>query len=306
MLFRSTFGTTVSGYTQINNSAITSYEDDNNQITIDGGSINGKAKAGNYESQIIYTEQGFGGSFQNTGTTDASTGILAATSAAVFTGVTTPNTHAGTMTTKESIVDTVFDSAGNETVAATTADGVETSILDNADKGTVISATRSGFAVASEGGTDNSFSYNTTTGTGTFTGIGSTLVTPLTTTVAGSVITSTNGTTSTTVDGSKITSAKSATDKTEIDGGKVTFTGTAGTSHLAGTTTTIDGGTITTDTLVTNKLVITGSGDADGSGTGSIVLADDGSILSNVKIGDDETTFETTATGTTTTVTDGE
>lgn len=78
--------------------------------------------------------------------------------------------------------------------------------------------------------------------------------------------------------------------------GVTTFNGTTG------TTTKIDGGTITTNHLITDKLTITGSGNADGTGstTGSIAFGGNGSITSNIKdaaIGK-EATFKTDEKGT--------
>lgn len=82
--------------------------------------------------------------------------------------------------------------------------------------------------------------------------------------------------------------------------GKTTFEGSSG-------TTTIDGGTIKTGHLITDKLTITGSGNADGSGStpGSVAFGADGTIKSDIVDGNDHTTFETTKNGTTTTVNDG-
>lgn len=75
--------------------------------------------------------------------------------------------------------------------------------------------------------------------------------------------------------------------------GVTTFNGTTG-------TTKIDGGTITTNHLITDKLTITGSGNADGTGstTGSIAFGGNGSITSNIKDGTKEATFKTDETGT--------
>ena len=83
--------------------------------------------------------------------------------------------------------------------------------------------------------------------------------------------------------------------------GVTTFNGTTG------TTTKIDGGTITTNHLITDKLTITGSGNADGTGstTGSIAFGGNGSITSNIKDGTKETTFKTDETGTFTEAKDG-
>lgn len=78
--------------------------------------------------------------------------------------------------------------------------------------------------------------------------------------------------------------------------GVTTFNGTTG------TTTKIDGGTITTNHLITDKLTITGSGNADGTGstTGSIAFGGNGSITSNIKDAatGKEATFKTDEKGT--------
>lgn len=83
--------------------------------------------------------------------------------------------------------------------------------------------------------------------------------------------------------------------------GVTTFNGTTG------TTTKIDGGTITTNHLITDKLTITGSGNADGTGStsGSIAFGGNGSITSNIKDGTKEATFKTDETGTFTKAEDG-
>lgn len=73
----------------------------------------------------------------------------------------------------------------------------------------------------------------------------------------------------------------------------------------SGKTTTINGGTITTGKLVTDELVITGSGEAAGSGTGSIAFGGNGTIKSDIKDGAKNTTFTTDIDGVTTNVTDG-
>lgn len=85
-----------------------------------------------------------------------------------------------------------------------------------------------------------------------------------------------------------------------INNGVTTFNGTTG-------TTKIDGGTITTNHLITDKLTITGSGNADGTGstTGSIAFGGNGSITSNIKDGTKEATFKTNAEGTFTHAKDG-
>ena len=107
-----------------------------------------------------------------------------------------------------------------------------------------------------------------------------------------------------------------ATDgKVEIKGGTQTVTTTdAGTVFANGssavrpggvTTTTINGNEITTGKLTTDQLVITGSGAAAGTGSGTIALGGDGSIKSNIKDGNDESTFETKANNIKSEVTDG-
>ena len=110
--------------------------------------------------------------------------------------------------------------------------------------------------------------------------------------------------------------AVTATDgKVEIKGGTQTVTTTdAGTVFANGssavrpggvTTTTINGNEITTGKLTTDQLVITGSGAAAGTGSGTIALGGDGSIKSNIKDGNDESTFETKANNIKSEVTDG-
>lgn len=69
--------------------------------------------------------------------------------------------------------------------------------------------------------------------------------------------------------------------------------------------TTINGDTITTGKLVTDELVITGSGEAAGAGTGSIAFGGNGTIKSDIKDGDKNTKFTTDIDGVTTSVTDG-
>ncbi len=86
--------------------------------------------------------------------------------------------------------------------------------------------------------------------------------------------------------------------------GATTFTGNS-THYGSGTqeTTVIDGNKITTGSITTDQLIITGKGEANGEGTGTITLAGDGSIKSNIKENDKETTFNTDVEGTHTTVT---
>ena len=64
-------------------------------------------------------------------------------------------------------------------------------------------------------------------------------------------------------------------------------------------------GTVTTKKLITDELVITGSGAAGGSTGGSIAFGGSGTIKSNIKEGNRETTFETTVDKVNTKVTDG-
>lgn len=100
-------------------------------------------------------------------------------------------------------------------------------------------------------------------------------------------------------DSAKI-SASASSIEVKNDGitnnGVTTFNGTTG------TTTKIDGGTITTNHLITDKLTITGSGNADGTGstTGSIAFGGNGSITSNIKDAatGKEATFKTDEKGT--------
>lgn len=70
-------------------------------------------------------------------------------------------------------------------------------------------------------------------------------------------------------------------------------------------TTNINGGTITTGKLITDELVITGKGEAAGTGTGSIAFGGNGTIKSDIKDGDKNTNFTTDIDGVTTKVTDG-
>ena len=86
--------------------------------------------------------------------------------------------------------------------------------------------------------------------------------------------------------------------------GKTTFKGAVD-ATVPTTETTINGNTITTGHLITDRLTITGSGAAAGTGTGTIALGGDGSIKSNIKDGNDESTFETKANNIKSEVTDG-
>lgn len=88
--------------------------------------------------------------------------------------------------------------------------------------------------------------------------------------------------------------------------GKTTFNGAVDGS-VPTSETTIDGNTIKTGHLITDKLTITGSGNADGTGStpGSIAFGGDGTITSNIKDGTKEVTFKTDKTGTFTHAKDG-
>lgn len=123
-------------------------------------------------------------------------------------------------------------------------------------------------------GQKSAFDFDTASGIGIFTGQDST-----TTTINGSVITSTkaNGNTGV-LDGSKLT-LTNGTNSTEMTAGGVTFTGKQGASIKKYNTTTIDGGIITTDTLkvqriqLGEKIVDERTGQEIGSG---VTLAADG------------------------------
>lgn len=108
-----------------------------------------------------------------------------------------------------------------------------------------------GFAVNGQTaeGKISAFGFNTNKGIGTFKGLDQT-----TTTVNGSVITSTNSATDTGVlNGSNLTLVN-GDNKTELTAGGVTFTGKKGASAQEGNITTIDGGIITTDTLNVQRI----------------------------------------------------
>lgn len=106
------------------------------------------------------------------------------------------------------------------------------------------------------------------------------------------------------------TSAGASSIKVKSDGitntGKTTFKGAVD-SSVPTSETTIDGNTIKTGHLITDKLTITGSGNADGTGStpGSIAFGGDGTITSNIKDGTKEVTFKTDKTGTFTHAKDG-
>lgn len=135
-----------------------------------------------------------------------------------------------------------------------------------------------------EGGTKaSSFGFDTSTGIGTFTGQDNS-----TTAINGSNMTLVNG-----------------DNKTEMTAGGVTFTGKDYKDATVKGTTVINGNEITTGKITTDQLVITGQGNADGSG-GSIAFGGDGTIRSDINDGSNHTTFETKNVGTTTTVTNGQ
>ncbi len=92
----------------------------------------------------------------------------------------------------------------------------------------------------------------------------------------------------------------------DTNSGATTFTGHSETFNGgSATTTVINGNKITTGSITTDQLIITGKGEANGEGTGTITLAGDGSIKSNIKENNKETTFNTDVDGTHTTVTSG-
>ena len=88
----------------------------------------------------------------------------------------------------------------------------------------------------------------------------------------------------------------------EVKNDGITNNGVTTFNGITGTTTKIDGGTITTNHLITDKLTITGSGNADGTGStiGSIAFGGNGSITSNIKDAatGKEATFKTDEKGT--------
>ena len=147
---------------------------------------------------------------------------------------------------------------------------------DNTHQQAELKFDENGFAVSGQtaAGKTSAFGFNTKTGIGTFKGLDQT-----TTTVNGSVITSTNSATDTGVlNGSNLTLVNGA-NKTELTAGGVTFTGKKGASTKEFNTTTIDGGVITTDTLkvqriqLGEKIVDERTGKEIGSG---VTLASDG------------------------------
>lgn len=155
---------------------------------------------------------------------------------------------------------------GNIWAKATDVDNHTSSVLLHDSKGLHVRGTKAGETSA--------FDFDAATGISTFTGQDST-----TTTVNGSVITSTKATGNTGVlDGSNLTLTNGA-NKTVMTAGGVTFTGKQGASTQHGDTTTIDGGIITTDTLkvqriqLGEKIVDERTGKEIGSG---VTLAADG------------------------------
>lgn len=155
---------------------------------------------------------------------------------------------------------------GNIWAKATDAENHTSSVLLHDSKGLHVRGTKAGETSA--------FDFDAATGISTFTGQDST-----TTTINGSVITSTKSATDTGVlDGSKLT-LTNGTNSTEMTAGGVTFTGKQGASTQHGNTTTIDGGIITTDTLkvqriqLGEKIVDERTGKEIGSG---VTLAADG------------------------------
>ena len=125
--------------------------------------------------------------------------------------------------------------------------------------------------------------------------------------------------TTTTVENASVETSNANGGTTTITGGTQTVTTTSdgtvfensghNTAFGGGsqTTTIINGNEITTGKITTDQLVIKGNGqgEAAGAGSGSIALAGDGSLKSDINDGTNHTTFETSKTGTTTTVTDG-
>lgn len=132
---------------------------------------------------------------------------------------------------------------GNIWAKATDAENHTSSVLLHDSKGLHVRGTKAGETSA--------FDFDAATGISTFTGQDST-----TTTINGSVITSTKSATDTGVlDGSKLT-LTNGTNSTEMTAGGVTFTGADGRSDATGVKnqTTIDGGIITTDTLNVQRI----------------------------------------------------
>lgn len=133
---------------------------------------------------------------------------------------------------------------GGNILAKATDDAAHTSSeLNHTYKGLHVSGTQAGKTSA--------FDFDTSTGISTFTGQDST-----TTTVNGSVITSTKSATDTGVlDGSNLT-LTNGTNSTALTAGGATFTGANGRSDATGVKnqTTIDGGIITTDTLNVQRI----------------------------------------------------
>ena len=132
---------------------------------------------------------------------------------------------------------------GNIWATATDAAKNTSSVLLHDSTGLHVTGTKSGKTSA--------FDFDAATGIGTFTGQDKT-----TTTINGSVITSTKAEKDTGVlNGSNLTLTNGANNyKTELIAGGVTFTGENGRSETAGNTTSINGGIITTDTLNVQRI----------------------------------------------------
>lgn len=128
-----------------------------------------------------------------------------------------------------------------------------------------------------------------------------------TSTVTDSSITNNVGTATSTVTDGKITDTVGDASVTTTTNGTVFESKNQNTPFVEGgaTNTTINGNTITTGQITTDKLVITGNGDADGTGSGSIAMGGDGTIVSDIKDGDKDTHFATTVDGINGKVTDG-
>ncbi|WP_293838236.1 YadA-like family protein [uncultured Phascolarctobacterium sp.] len=197
--------------------------------------------------------------------------------------------------TENSIVvsaDTIKSALGTDVTRVMTSSATDKSIVDAV--GTDASRTLKADEIVDKVG---STTVTTKSGGTTFSdGTTNTLIN-------GSAITSTNGAATGVLNGSNLTLTNGA-NSTALTAGGATFT-------KDGKTTTISGGTITTNHLITDKLTITGSGNADGTGSGTIAFGGNGTIKSNIKgeagtaDAGKETTFETKLDGVTTKVTDG-
>lgn len=153
---------------------------------------------------------------------------------------------------------------GNIWAKATDAENHTSSVLLHDSKGLHVRGTKAGETSA--------FDFDAATGISTFTGQDST-----TTTINGSVITSTKSATDTGVlDGSKLT-LTNGTNSTEMTAGGVTFTGADGRSDATGVKnqTIINGGIITTDTLNVQRIELGGKlVDVNGAQSGSNLSMD--------------------------------